>query len=77
VHCPDDQLNQEPIMNELIDGYRVLAQDQGIFVATEKPLMGKRTNTIETVGLPIEVAQSDPIYREVSLRRARMVARWW
>jgi len=32
--------------------------------------MEKRTNTIETVGLPIGVAQSDRIYREVSLRRA-------
>ncbi len=32
--------------------------------------MGKRTKTIETVGLPIGVAQSDTISRDVSLRRA-------
>jgi len=32
--------------------------------------MGKSTNTIETVGLPIGVAQSDTIYRDVYLWRA-------
>ena len=32
--------------------------------------MEKRTNTIETVGLPIGAAQSDAMYREVSLRGA-------
>ena len=32
--------------------------------------MGKSTNTIETVGLPIGVDQSDTIYRDVYLWRA-------
>jgi len=27
VHCPDEQLSHEPIMNEMIDGCRVLVQD--------------------------------------------------
>jgi len=37
----------------------------------EKMLMEKSTNTIETVGLLIGAAQSDTIYRDVYLRRAR------
>jgi hypothetical protein len=41
----------------------------------EKTLMEKSTNTIETVGLLIGAAQADTIYRDVYLRRARMVAR--
>src|SRR5215813_3114791 len=37
----------------------------------EKTLMEQGTNTIETVGLLIGAAQSDTIYRDVYLRRAR------
>jgi hypothetical protein len=54
----------------MIEGDRLLAQDSETFVATEKTLMEKRTNMIETVGLPIGAAQSHLICRGVSLRRA-------
>jgi hypothetical protein len=64
-------------MNEMIAGCRVPAQDYETSVATENTLMEKNTNTIDTVGLLIRAAQSDTIYRDVYLRRARMVARWW
>jgi len=37
VHCPDDQINQEPIMNEMIDGYRVLAQDEETLSLRKNP----------------------------------------
>ena len=66
VHCPDDQISQARIMSEMIDG-TVLAQLRDL-CRYGKTLMGKSTNTVETVGLPIGVAQSDAISRDVSLQ---------
>lgn len=39
--------------------------------------MEQSTNLIETVSLLSGAAQADTIYRDVYLRRTRMVARWW
>src|SRR5262249_29661023 len=68
VHYPDEQLSQDPIMDAMINGDRVLAQASEIFVATEKTRTEKRTNTIETVGLPI-----GPLNRTRFLGRSAVV----
>jgi hypothetical protein len=58
-------------MPEMVDGRHMLAQDYGTSVATVKTRMEKSTNMIKTVRLLIGAAQSDTIYRDVYLRRAR------
>src|SRR5882724_7521597 len=58
-------------MHEMVDERCALAQDFGTPIAMKKTLMEKSTNMIETVGLLIGAAQSDTIYRDVYLRRAR------
>src|SRR5260221_11732309 len=58
-------------MPEMVDERCALAQDYGTSVAMEKTLMENSATAIGTVGLLVGAAQSDTIYRDVYLRRAR------